>query len=85
ELPILGNIDRIEPVSTKATREGAPVERVVFGPTCDSLDRLPGLVPLAGILARATGWSGTGLGPIPQRRSRALTAMARLRWSQRIA
>ena len=26
--------------------DGPRVQRVVFGPTCDSLDRLPGLVPL---------------------------------------
>ena len=28
----------------------APVGRVVFGPTCDSVDRLPGEVPLPGDL-----------------------------------
>jgi len=62
ELPILGNIDRIEPVSLKARRAGAPVERVVFGPTCDSLDRLPGLLPLAGDLGEGDWlvWHGLG-------------------------
>ncbi len=32
-------------------REGAPVARVVFGPTCDSLDRLPGEIALPGDIA----------------------------------
>jgi ornithine decarboxylase len=38
------------------------VERVVFGPTCDSLDRLPGLVPLAGDLEEGDWlvWHGLG-------------------------
>ena len=62
ELPILGNIDRIEPVSVEGTRSGAPVEHVVFGPTCDSLDRLPGTVPLVGDLAEGDWlvWHGLG-------------------------
>ncbi|WP_371056659.1 type III PLP-dependent enzyme [Rhodosalinus sp. K401] len=32
-------------------RTGAPVPRVVFGPTCDSLDRLPEPLPLPGDVA----------------------------------
>ena len=62
ELPILGNIDRIETVSLKGARLGAPVEHVVFGPTCDSLDRLPGTVPLAGDLGEGDWlvWHGLG-------------------------
>lgn len=32
-------------------RDGAPLPRVVFGPTCDSLDRLPGEVALPADLA----------------------------------
>ena len=32
-------------------RNGASVARTVFGPTCDSVDRLPGELPLAGDIA----------------------------------
>jgi len=52
ELPMIGVIDRIEAVSSEGVRrEGAPVNRIVFGPTCDSVDRLPGELPLPGDLA----------------------------------
>ena len=46
ELPILGNTDRLEVLRGDMVIDGPRVQRVVFGPTCDSLDRLPGLVPL---------------------------------------
>ncbi|MXQ07908.1 type III PLP-dependent enzyme [Alphaproteobacteria bacterium GH1-50] len=46
ELPIVGNIDRITVLGEEGWRTGAAVERVVFGPTCDSLDRLKGAVGL---------------------------------------
>lgn len=47
ELPLIGVIDRIEVVSPEGDRRtGAPVDRIVFGPTCDSVDRLPGDVAL---------------------------------------
>ncbi len=47
ELPLIGMIDRIEARGPDgARRVGAPRERLVFGPTCDSVDRLPGTVPL---------------------------------------
>lgn len=46
ELPILGNTDRIEVFRDGVPLDGAWTNRVVFGPTCDSLDRLPGTVPL---------------------------------------
>ncbi|MGI9389370.1 MAG: type III PLP-dependent enzyme [Boseongicola sp.] len=46
EAPILGNVDRIEIASADGQRHGAPKARVVFGPTCDSLDRLPGTIDL---------------------------------------
>lgn len=52
ELPVIGNIDRIEVFSPEGLhRGGAPVPRVVFGPTCDSVDRLPGEVALPESLA----------------------------------
>lgn len=47
ELPIIGNIDRIEVLDPEGRpRQGDRSGRVVFGPTCDSVDRLPGEVPL---------------------------------------
>ncbi|MDZ4095488.1 MAG: type III PLP-dependent enzyme [Paracoccaceae bacterium] len=48
ELPLVGVIDRIEVITTEGTRRtGLPEGRIVFGPTCDSVDRLPGDVPMA--------------------------------------
>lgn len=42
ELAVIGNIDRIEFLSPEGLRRrGASLPRIVFGPTCDSLDRLP--------------------------------------------
>jgi len=47
ELGQIGVIDRIEVVDAHgARRQGASKGRIVFGPTCDSVDRLPGDVPL---------------------------------------
>ncbi len=47
ELPLIGNIDRIEVRSPEGVvRKAEPVGRIVFGPTCDSVDRLPGDVML---------------------------------------
>jgi ornithine decarboxylase len=43
ELPLIGVIDRIEVIGADTTpRLGARVPRICFGPTCDSVDRLPG-------------------------------------------
>ncbi|WP_343079734.1 type III PLP-dependent enzyme [Ostreiculturibacter nitratireducens] len=43
ELPLAGLIDRAEVISPDgARREGEPRLRTVFGPTCDSVDKLPG-------------------------------------------
>lgn len=52
ELPIVGNIDRVQIM----TPEGNPREeersgRVIFGPTCDSVDRLPGELGLPDSIA----------------------------------
>lgn len=48
ELPLIGMIDRITVLNPEGRRrEGAVEPRIVFGPTCDSVDRLPGEVPLA--------------------------------------
>jgi len=52
ELPLIGVIDRIEVLSPEGEkRTGAPQGRIVFGPTCDSVDRLPGEVPLPSDIA----------------------------------
>jgi ornithine decarboxylase len=46
EFSQIGIIDRIEVLSADLTRRSAPPRgRVTFGPTCDSVDRLPGEVP----------------------------------------
>jgi ornithine decarboxylase len=47
ELPVLGGTDRIEVLAPDGPRRTGPiVERRGFGPTCDSLDRLPGTLSL---------------------------------------
>lgn len=47
EFSQIGATDRMGVLSPQGTpRRGAPVNRVVFGPTCDSLDRIPGELPL---------------------------------------
>lgn len=52
ELPIVGNLDRIEVLTPQGRpREGELGGRVVFGPTCDSVDRLPGEVSLPSDIA----------------------------------
>ncbi len=52
ELPMIGVIDRTEVKSPEGVlREGEPVARIVFGPTCDSVDRLPGELMLPEDLA----------------------------------
>ena len=52
EAPILGNVDRIEVIPQSGRTPGTSlVPRTVFGPTCDSLDRLPGHVSLPADLA----------------------------------
>lgn len=43
-------------------RQGKPVARVVFGPTCDSLDRLPGMVGLPADLAEGDHVLFRGMG-----------------------
>jgi len=47
EQPIMGMTDRLRVLAPDGTeRRGAPVPRLLWGPTCDSLDRIPGEVPL---------------------------------------
>ena len=52
ELPLIGVIDRTQVVSPDGRlRTGAVQPRIVFGPTCDSVDRLPGEMPLPSDIA----------------------------------
>lgn len=52
ELPLVGIIDRIEVVDgVGAKRKGDLASRIVFGPTCDSVDRIPGELMLADDIA----------------------------------
>lgn len=52
ELPLIGVIDRMAVLSPEGeVRTGAALPRIVFGPTCDSVDRLPGEVPLPADIA----------------------------------
>ena len=49
ELPLIGIIDRVEVRSPEGEhRAGEGTGRIVFGPTCDSVDRLPGELVLPG-------------------------------------
>jgi len=63
ELPMIGVIDRMQVLSGDgALRQGAAHPRIVFGPTCDSVDRLPGELPLPADLAEGDFviWHGMG-------------------------
>lgn len=52
ELPLIGVIDRMEVISAEGIkRDGEVLPRIVFGPTCDSVDRLPGELPLPSDIA----------------------------------
>lgn len=52
EFSQIGIIDRIEVLRPDLTRRTAPIRaRVTFGPTCDSVDRLPGEVPFPADIA----------------------------------
>ncbi len=52
EMPIMGVIDRTVVLTPEGVmREGAKRDFIVFGPTCDSIDRLPGELPLASDIA----------------------------------
>jgi ornithine decarboxylase len=63
ELPMIGVIDRMEVLSPEGTRRtGEAQPRIVFGPTCDSVDRLPGELPLPSDIAEGDYviWQGMG-------------------------
>ena len=47
ELPVIGNLDRLQVFTPEGVLRGEnDAGRVVFGPTCDSVDRLPGEMTL---------------------------------------
>lgn len=63
ELPMIGVIDRLEVLSAEGQkRSGEAIPRIVFGPTCDSVDRLPGEIPLPSDLQEGDFviWQGMG-------------------------
>ena len=63
ELPITGIIDRIIAVSPAGeARKGEIRPRVIFGPTCDSVDRLPGEVDLPADLQEGDYLLFSGMG-----------------------
>jgi ornithine decarboxylase len=63
EAPLMGAPGRIEVRDAHGRpRRGAPRARVVFGPTCDSVDRLPGTLDLPGDLAEGDIILFSGMG-----------------------
>ncbi|MEL6517481.1 MAG: alanine racemase [Pseudomonadota bacterium] len=51
EAPVMGAVDRMQVIGADGTPRCAPTApRVVFGPTCDSIDRLPDPIPMPGDL-----------------------------------
>ena len=63
ELPLIGVIDRTRVVTPAGeARRGAAMPRIVFGPTCDSVDRLPGDVMLPADIAEGDFVIFEGLG-----------------------
>ena len=63
ELAQIGIIDRIEVFDAHGTRrDGAKAPRIVFGPTCDSVDRLPGDLMLAEDIAEGDFFVVQGMG-----------------------
>lgn len=63
ELALIGTIDRIAVLAPDGhRRSGRGEERIVFGPTCDSMDRLPGTLALPADLAEGDFVLFHGLG-----------------------
>ncbi len=63
ELPLAGMIDRLTVVAPDGQRRiAAPRPRIIFGPTCDSVDRLPGEAMLPGDLAEGDYMLISGMG-----------------------
>lgn len=52
EMPLIGMIDRLAVLSPEAERRSGELQpKIVFGPTCDSVDRLPGELMLPSDMA----------------------------------
>ena len=63
ELCLIGMIDRMAVISSEGhKRTGALEGRVLFGPTCDSTDRLPGEIMLPGDIAEGDFLIVQGMG-----------------------
>jgi len=63
EIRDIGAPDRIAVIAPDGTpRRGAPHARMVYGPTCDSIDRLPDPLPLPGDLAEGDHILIAGMG-----------------------
>jgi ornithine decarboxylase len=63
ELNMIGVIDRTAVLSPEGQRRhGAPRDLIVFGPTCDSYDRLPGELPLPSDIAEGDCLVFQGMG-----------------------
>ncbi|MES2144128.1 MAG: type III PLP-dependent enzyme [Pseudomonadota bacterium] len=63
ELGQIGVIDRIAVMDAGGSRrKGKTLPRIVFGPTCDSVDRLPGDVPLPADIAEGDFVTFSGMG-----------------------
>ena len=63
EAPLMGAIERLRVVAPDGTpRDGAPLARVLYGPTCDSVDRLPEPLPLPADVTEGDYllWAGMG-------------------------
>ena len=67
EAPLMGATDRVRVFAPDGTRRrGAPAPRVVFGPSCDSLDRLPGTPHLPADIAEGDAVLFFGMGAYGQ-------------------
>ncbi|RME13995.1 MAG: type III PLP-dependent enzyme [Alphaproteobacteria bacterium] len=63
EAPLLGAVERVRVLAPDGTeRRGVPRARVLYGPTCDSLDRLPEPVTLPGDVAEGDFLLFSGMG-----------------------
>ena len=63
EAPLMGTTDRIAALAPDGTPRSGPAQaRVVFGPTCDSVDRLPGTPQLPADLTEGDALVFLGMG-----------------------
>ena len=63
EVPLMGLPGRVRVIAPDGTpRDGSPMGRVLYGPTCDSLDRLPEPVDLPGDVAEGDYLIFEGIG-----------------------